>query len=200
MRMPELRLNDAQLAAALADLGSQVAWPPVPDVRARVLSRITTARRSEWWRAFWSPRYGFAPAIVTIALARIAALMCSPEARTTATDTLRLRDVELFRGPVPTPSPTPSGSPGSIQTPLPASGLGLLVTLDEARTGARYPLVVPPDPLLGAPDAVYLRAVPGSTAVSFVYTVRAGIPSSPLAGVAAIVTEFAGGSVDEQFF
>ena len=96
--MPELRLNDAQLAAALADLGTQIAWPPVPDVRARVLARITTPRRSEWWRAFWSPRYGFAPALVTVALALIAVLVFSPEARTTATDILRLRGVEIYQG------------------------------------------------------------------------------------------------------
>ena len=200
--MPELRLNDAQLAAAIADLGTQVAWPRVPDVRARVLARIAAPRRSEWWRPFWSPRYGFAPAIVTVALALIAVLVFSPEARTTATDILRLRGVEIFRGPVPTPSPTPSRSPGSIQTPTqqPSAGLGVLVTLDEARARAGYPLLVPVDPLLGAPDEVYLRAVPGSTAVSFVYTIRAGIPTSAQAGVAAIVTEFAGGTVDEQFF
>jgi hypothetical protein len=199
--MPELRMNDVQLAAALTDLGTLTAWPPVPDVRARVLARITAPRRSAPWLAFWSPRYGFAPAIVTIALALIAVLVFSPEARTTATDILRLRGVEIFRGPVPTPSPTPSQSPGSIQTPppLPATGLGLLVTLDEAKARAGYPLVVPADPLLGAPDEVYLRAVPSSTAVSFVYTIRAGIPTSPQAGVAAIVTEFAG-TVDEQFF
>ena len=61
-------------------------------------------------------------------------------------------------------------------------------------------LAEPADPLLGSPDEVYLRAVAGSTAVSFVYTERAGIPTSPQAGVAAIVTEFSGGTVDEQFF
>ena len=201
--MRELRLNDAQLAVALADLGRQIDWPPVPDVRGRVLARIQAEpRRTPWWRAVWSPRYGFAPAIVTIAIALLAVLAFSPEARATATDILRLRGIELFRGPVPTPSPTPSPSPGAIQTPtpLPSAGLGVLVTLDEARARARYPVVVPTDPLLGAPDEVYLRAVTSSTAVSFVYTVRAGIPASPQAGVAAIVTEFAGATVDEQFF
>jgi len=198
--MPELRLNDAQLAAALADLGTQIAWPPAPDVRARVLARTTTPRRSEWWRAFWSPRYAFAPALVTVALALIAVLVFSPQARATATDILRLRGIELFRGPVP--SPSPSRSPGSVQTPtpLPSAGLGVPVSLDEAKTRAGYSLVLPTDPALGAPDQVYLRATPSSTAVSFVYTDRAGIPTSPQAGVAAIVTEFSGGTVDEQFF
>jgi hypothetical protein len=201
--MPELRMNDAQLAAALADYGTQIAWPQTPDVRGRVLARIhAEPRRTSWWTAVWSPRYGYVPAIVTIAIALLVVLAVSPEARATATDILRLRGIELFRGPVPTPSPTPSRSPGAIPTPtpFPSAGLGALVTLDEAKARAGYPVVVPTDPLLGAADEVYLRAVTNSTAVSFVYKTRAGIPVSPQAGVAAIVTEFAGASVDEGFF
>ena len=198
--MRELRMTDDQLAAALADLGTRIAWPPPPDVRARVLARIAAPRRSAWWRAFWSPRYAFAPALVTIALALVAVLVFSPQARATATDILRLRGIEIFRGPVPSASPT--RSPGSIQTPtpLPSAGLGVLVSLDEAKSRAGYAVVIPTDPALGAPDQVYLRAVRSSTAVSFVYTGRSGIPASPQAGVAAIVTEFSGGTVDEQFF
>jgi hypothetical protein len=200
--MPELRLNDVQLAAALADVGSQIAWPATPDVRGRVLARIQAEpRRTSWWTALWSPRYGYAPAIVTIAIALLAVLAFSPEARATATDILRLRGIEFFRGPVPTPSPTPSRSPGAIQTPsLPTTGLGTLVTFSEAAGRAGFPILVPVDPLLGAPDEVYLRAVTNSTAVSLVYTTRPNIPTSPQAGVAAIVTEFVGGTVDEQFF
>lgn len=200
--MRELRMNDDQLGAALADLGARLAWPATPQLRTPVLARISEPRGLAWWRAFASPRYGFAPAIVTLALALLAVLVFSPEARATATDILRLRGVELFRGPVPSPSPSPSRSPGSIASPtaFPSPGLGVLVTLDEAKARAGYAVVVPNDPLLGAPDEVYLRSVPGSTAVSFVYKVRPGIPVSPQAGVAAIVTEFAGATVDENFF
>ena len=200
--MPERRMNDDQLEAALADVGARIAWPPTSDVRARVVARIAAPRRTPWWRAFESPRYGFAPAIVTIALALLAVLAFSPEARATATDILRLRGVQIFQGPVPTPSPTPSRSPGSIQSPPPSPGLGLgtQVTLDEAKARAGYPVVVPTDPLLGAPDEVYLRAVANSTAVSFVYRTRPGIAVSPEGGVAAVVTEFAGATVDQQFF
>ena len=201
--MPELRLNDAQLAVALADLGTQIAWPSAPDVRSRVLARIQAEpRKTAWWRVAWSPRYGFAPAIVTVVLALIVVLALSPEARATATDILRLRGVQIFQGPVPTPSPTPSRSPGSIPspTPSPALGLGTPVTLEEAKSRAGYPVVVPSDPLLGAPDEIYLRAATSSTAVSFVYKARPGIPLSAEAGVAAVVTELGGGTVDEQFF
>ncbi len=201
--MPELRLNDAQLAAAFADLGTGIAWPQPPDVRNRVLARIEARpRRTPWWRAAWSPRYGFAPALVALAIVLLTVLAVSPEARATATDILRLRGIEIFRGPVPTPSPTLSRSPGAVQTPpsLPSAGLGALVSLDEAKARAGYPVLLPTEPLLGAPDEVYLRAVPNSTAVSFVYKARAGIPVSAQAGVAAIVTEFAGATVNEQFF
>ena len=201
--MPDLRLNDAQLAAALTDLGARITWPQVPDVRAGVLARVQAQpRRTPWWRAVRSPRYGFAPAIVTIALALLAVLVLSPAARTTATDILRLRGVEIFRGPVPSPSPIPSSSPGSrpSPTPSPALDLGTRVTLAQAQARAGYPILVPTDPLLGAPDAIYVRAVPRSTAVSFVYAVRPAIPASAAAGVAALVTEFGGATVDEQFF
>ena len=201
--MPELRMNDVQLAAALADIGSTIAWPQAPDVRGRVLARIESApRRSPWWRAAWSPRYGFAPALITLAIALLTVLAVSPAARATATEILRLRGIEIFRGPVPTPSPTPSRSPGAVVTPnpFPSAGLGALVSLEEAKARAGYPVLVPADPLLGVPDEVYLRAVPNSTAVSFVYKTRAGIPVSPEAGVAAILTEFAGATVDERFF
>lgn len=198
--MPELRMVDGQLAAALADLGGRIAWPPAPDIRARVVARIAEPRRSPWWRAFASARYGFAPAILTIALALAAVLAFSPGARATATDILRLRGVEIFRGPVPTPSPLPSRSPGSIPSPLPTLGLGARVTLDEAKARAGYTVIVPTDPQLGAPDEVYLRAVPNSTAVSFLYRTRPGIAESSQAGVAAIVTEFGGATVDGQFF
>jgi hypothetical protein len=193
--MPELRMADGRLAAALADLGERIAWPPAPDVRARVIARIAEPPQTPWWRAFASPRYGFAPAIVTIAFALLAVLAFSPEARATATDILRLRGVEIFRGPVPTPSPTPSRSPGSIPSPTPSIdqlSLGQPVTLAEARQRAGFTVVVPADPALGTPDAIYIRAVEGSTAVSFAYRERAGIPVSPQAGVSALVTEFGG--------
>ncbi len=193
--MPELRMTDERLGAALADLGAHVAYPVMPELRSRVVARIAEPRRVLWWRQLASPRYGFAPALVTLALALVAVLVFSPEARATATDILRLRGVEIFRGPVPTLSPTPFRSPGSIPSPTPTIdqvSLGQLVTLDEARQRAGFPVVVPTDPALGSPDAVYVRAVQGSTAVSFAYRVRAGIPVSAQAGLSALVTELGG--------
>ena len=200
--MPELRMDEERLGAALADLGAHVAYPAMPDLRSRVLSRIAVPRRVPWWRGLASPRYGFAPALVTLALALVAVLVFSPEARATATDILRLRGVEIFRGPVPTASPTPFRSPGAVPSATPSSALalGTPVSIAEARAAAGYQVVVPTDAILGEPDAVYLRAAATSNQVSFLYTVRPGIPLSTEAGVAALVSELSGGRVDEQFF
>lgn len=199
--MRELRMDDLGLEAALADLGAHVAFPAAPDLRARVLARIAEPRRVAWWQLLSSPRYGFAPALVTLALALVAVLVFSPEARATATDILRLRGVEIFRGPVPTPSPTPTRSPGAVvPSPTDPLGLGERVSLDEARARAGFAVIVPGDPVLGTPDDVYVRAVTGGTQVTFVYRVRPDIPVSPQAGISALVSELSGGTVDEGFF
>ena len=192
--MRELRrLDDAGLGAALADLGAHVAYPATPDVHSRVLARIAQPRRVPWWRQLASPRYGFAPVVVTIALALVAVLVFSPQARAVAADILRLRGVEIFRGPVPIPSPT--RSPGSVQTPIPTIDrltLGDQTTLDQARQRAGFSVLLPDDAALGTPDAVYLREMQAATAVSFAYRERPGIPVSAQLGLSALVTEFGG--------
>lgn len=191
--MPERRLDDARLSAELSDVGAHLAYPPAPDLRARVLARIAAPRPMPWWRLAASPRYGFAPALVTLAVVLVAILLVSPEARATATDILRLRGVEIFRGPVPSPSPTPTRQPSpTASTSLGPLGLGEAVTLAEARRRAGYPVLLPADAALGTPDEVYVRAIAGGTQVSFLYRVRPGIPPSPQAGVAGLVSEFGG--------
>lgn len=197
--MPELRVDDAQLAAALGDLGTRIAWPAAADVRARVVARIQAEpRRTPWWMTMRSHRYGFAPAVVAIAIALLAVLVFSPQARATATEVLRLRGVEIFRGPVPTPSPAPSRSPtssGALQTPVPTIDqitLGDQVTVGDAEKRAGFHALVPTDPALGGPDAVYVRAVQGSTAISLAYGPRPDLPVSAQLGLSALVTEFGG--------
>lgn len=191
--MRELRLDDERLGVALADLGAHVAYPATPDLRPLVLARIAAPRRAAWWQRLASPRYGFAPALITLALALVAVLVFSPEARATASDILRLRGVEIFRGPVPAPSTT--RSPGSVQTPIPTIDrltLGEPITLDQARQRAGFSVLLPDDAALGTPDAVYVRALQAATAVSFAYRDRPGVPVSTQLGLSALVTEFAG--------
>ncbi|HVR88941.1 MAG TPA: hypothetical protein VHG53_05275 [Candidatus Limnocylindria bacterium] len=194
--MPELRIDDTQLAVALADLGTLIDFPAVPDVRARVQARIAEPRRMPWWGAFARARYPLAPVLLTAVVMIIAVLVFSPQARATAADILRLRGVEIFRGPLPSPTPTPTPGP----TPSPSLALGQPVTLDEARQRAGYAVLVPADAALGAPDEVYLRPTAGSMQVSFVYRSRPPIPLSAQAGVSAVVSEFGNATVQSSFF
>ncbi len=194
-------MDDAQLAAALAGLGRHVEFPQLSDLRPRILQGIARPRRRQWWRDFASPRYRFAPAVVTFVLLLAALLASSPAARAVAEEILRLPGVVIFRGTVPSATPSPTRTPGSAPSATSSLlSLGERVSLDEARRRAGYPLLVPTDPLLGAPDEVYVRTVGAVTEVSFVYATRAGIPVSAQAGVAALVSEFDNATIQSGFF
>ncbi len=108
----------------------------------------------------------------------------------------------MFEGPAASASP----STGATQTPTPTPaplgstlGLGLPTTLDEARTAADFPLALPSDPALGAPDGVYIeRRIPGGH-VALVWTDRPGIPAQGSGRVALLLAQFRG-RVDQDYF
>ncbi len=89
----------------------------------------------------------------------------------------------------PTPSPTP-GPPGSLLR------LGEPVTLDEARARAGYPLLVPADPRLGPPDAVWIDEL---KRVTLVWTPRPGIPAESESGLGVVLSQFPG-RIDSGYF
>lgn len=182
--MADLEMGDDRLARELADLGAHVAFPAFADLRPAVARRIAAPRRRSVWSLLASPRYGLAPVLVTCALLLVAILASLPGARSAAEEILRLRGIEIFRGPVLTATPTPmTSSPASLL------GLGERVSLEEAQRRADFTVRLPTDPLLGTPDEVYVQTRGTVTEVSLVYLSRAGVPTSPQAGVAALVSE-----------
>jgi hypothetical protein len=107
---------------------------------------------------------------------------------------------------LPTPTPTgsgtaPSGSPGLTASPTPSgppgSGLdlGLLATPAEAFTLAGFPLLLPTDPAIGAPDATWYR----EGRLTLVWKSRPGLPDTQAGGIGLLVTEFRG-RVDTALF
>jgi hypothetical protein len=76
--------------------------------------------------------------------------------------------------------------------------LGSPVSLDEARRGVLFPLQLPTDPLLGAPDQAYLQQTHIGRAVTLAWGPRAGLPAG-VTGVAALLTEFDGFVNPDQF-
>lgn len=124
-----ITLNEPELERALIDLGRHVAYPPTPNLAARV--RQETARRPARSPRFWESwlpnqrRVAYA-LVVLIALAG-AVLAFSPEARTAVAERLGLRGVLIREIPaVPTqvpavPAPLPTAPAATASAPATAA-------------------------------------------------------------------------------
>jgi hypothetical protein len=139
----------AELETALRQLGSDVAFPPTPDIASAIRGGLERPR-------FW--RRPVAIALAIVAVAAIAAAFAVPQSRSAILDWLGLRHVSVVRVeklPV-----------------VPANGgldLGQRVTLDDAKR--RAPWLLLPD---SDPDSVWLNeSIPGGK-VSLVW----GTPSN----------------------
>jgi hypothetical protein len=74
-------------------------------------------------------------------------------------------------------------------------GLGTSVTLEEAERLAGLDLVLPPDPAIGPPDAVFVNA----GRVSLVWEARPGLPVAGTDGIGLLISEFRG-TVDDGYY
>jgi hypothetical protein len=150
-----------ELERELRLLGAEIAWPPEPQLAARVRARVT-ARGREARAPFLSGwRRPAAIALAVLAVA-VAAAMAVPQARTAIFRWLGLTSVRIVH--VDTLPSVP------VNTQL---DLGDRVTLAQARSNVRYHVYMPRK--AGRPYAVYLSRFPPGGQVSFVW----GSPSRP---------------------
>ncbi len=180
------RIDDEELERALSDIGGRLAYPD-SDLWPAVRARIAERRAAPWWSRFGDRRTALAPVLVTLLVMVVALFTLSPELRARAAEALGLGGVQIFRvAETPRPAPSPSASPAGFGRPV--------QSLAEASAAAGFTVRAPA--ALGQPDAVYVEPAPGESTsgmrVTLVYTVRAGIPVSPQAGVSALVVEFKG--------
>jgi hypothetical protein len=173
----------ADLESRLAELAGVVAWPDTPDLGPRVRGALRARR--PWFESRWA-----LAAVAVIAI--VAVLLAYAPTRTAIADWVNLHTRLSHTTVLPTPSPRP---PGPIGERL---GLGGATTLDGARRGVTWPVLVPR--ALGAPDEVYLQtAFPSGGEVTLVYGPETGIPVAAETGCSVLVTE-ARGTVNEVFF
>lgn len=168
--------SDKELGDALRELGRQLRYPATPDlttaVRQGIQSQPVPLRSSIW-------RPGRLVAIAAMLLVLIvAAVLAIPTARTTVADWFNVPGVTLFVDEQPVYG-------GELQ-------LGAPVTLDGAREGVGFTLLVPDSPLLGEPDEIYLDAIPVGGAVSLVYHASDEIPQTEETGVGILLSQFQG--------
>lgn len=182
----------ADLPRALADLGRHIAYPPTPDLAARVrtqLEAVLIPHRRPWQ----TRRRHIAMALAAVLVALVVALVLSSAVRATISRWLVVPGVIFVtHSPVPTPTPHPVGT---------SLALGQRVTLAEVRRVAPFRVLLPTAPGFRTPDEIYFGTPPPSGQVAFVYRARPGLPRASSTGVGMLLTEFLGNLIPEgQFF
>jgi len=190
-------MTDDELAAALRSIVPAVAWPGPqlapggPDVASRVRARIAAEppRASRGW-------FSFAPARRALVLAIIALIALAAVAGAVAFGVPGIRLIFGDPGGTPPPAvataaPTPTGS----QEPAGSSlDLGQLVDADTASEGAGFPVRLPTDPALGAPDAVWLSE---RDEVALAWTPTDDLPPTIESDIGLLVMQFRGSVTPE---
>jgi len=179
-------MRDNELEAALEEIGERLAYPRPTRMGDAVRARLREPRAG-WWDALRTRRLGLLPALATVVL--LIAVVAAASSEAVAEQILRLRGIEIYRGPA-VPSATAAARP---------TFPGERLTLEEARRRVTFPVKVPSDARLGAPDEVHLDFAATNERLTLVYRQRVSIPVSADAGVSAVVVEFRG-AVDATLF
>ena len=184
-----LQLPEDELGAALRGLAPAVAWPDArlapdgPDLATRVRARLVAAppaRRGSAWRV--------RPALV-LAIVALLVLVAVAGAVAFGVPGIRL----IFGDPggtpppaVATPAPTPTGS-----VPPAGSGLDLGELVDPAAAEERvhFPVLLPTDPTLGAPDAAYVSE---RNEVALVWAPTDDLPPTVESDIGLLIMQFKG--------
>jgi hypothetical protein len=201
-------MDDAALEGALRDLGPALAYPPSAsagaDIATRVRQRLVIAPppRRRAGLLGWIGRRPVRRSVL-VAIAAILVLAAIAGAVGLGLPGIRI----VFGGPTPpaatatakaTPSPTRSGgstAPVGSQPIGLTMGLGTAVSLEEAARIGGFDLVLPTDPAIGPPDAVYTLV----NRVALVWSERPGLPADPDNGVGLVLSEFRG-HVDDGYY
>ncbi len=197
-----LPMTDDELGDALTRLGAELDYPAPGELTARVRRRLETevVRPRRSWRDIvgWRPeqrpleRLAWRPFAVAAALVLLlfaGSLAAFPSVREAVADWLGLRGIVI--SVVPSLSPIPSAHADL--------DLGAAVTLDDARAGVGWTVLVPADPRLGSPDEVYLDRRIRDGVVSLVWGARPGLPAASSTGAGLLLTEFRGSIVERLF-
>src|SRR5205085_1378208 len=163
--------TEDDLKQALIDLGRHVVYPPLAPIDAVVRERLRAEPAGPAAQPLQMAVRGLwrrlLLALLALAVLAGGALAVSPGARTAVASWLGLRGVVFLYRTAPPRPPAPVGAP---------LGLGQRLIL----------------PALGAPDEVYVEALPHGTQVGLVYRPRPGLPAVAGTRVGLLLTEARG--------
>jgi hypothetical protein len=144
-----------RLELELRALGGELAYPPAPDVSARVGDRLRAEPPPLRGRLVF--RRPLVVALAVLAAALVAALAVPP-VRAALLDLLGIGGVTIERV-----EELPEITPGQDL------GLGAPVPLGEARRSVDFPVLLPDEDEWGEPDAVFRSSSPAGGMVSLLY-------------------------------
>jgi hypothetical protein len=194
--------SDDTLADALRELGGLLDVPSIavdrPDPAARARSGIEALGRSPTVRPFAVRLVRPVRRAALIALAAVLVLVALAGAFGLGLPGLKIvpASPSSSLGASSPPSVSPSPAASSIRTASPTAGppgsaleLGEPVTLDVARATAPFLILLPSDPTVGPPDAVWIDDL---DRVSLVWAPRANLPPTIDPTVGLVVSEMPG--------
>ncbi len=216
------QFTDPALERALRAVGTEIAYPPTPDLAATVRQRLAAqpARPRPWWLPTSAARrrLGLALALLLVIALAIGAL---PPVRKGVARRLGLSNVEIIAvTAVPTPAPSPTAPPATpvtdaappvitpasavTATPTPdtasaRAGLGTRTTRADAQTLVPFTIRAPGLPEFSTPNEVYVGQPPPGGRASLVYRSRADLPGIAGTDIGLLLQEFRGG-IDAGFF
>src|SRR5947209_2213020 len=176
--MPD-RLDDRDLERILTDIATRLDGPK-RDMWPAVRARIGERRIQPWWSRLGMDRRTLAPIAATLAVILVAALLLTPRIADALGHLLSIPGVQIYQVPQ-SPTARPNAS-------APTFAGQRVATAAEASRIAGFTVRTPA--ALGEPSAIYVETAP--VRVTIVYASVKGIPTSPQAGVSAIVVEFKG--------
>jgi hypothetical protein len=172
-------MDDRDLERTLSEIGTRLDGPK-RDLWPAVRTRIVERRAQPWWSRLADDRRSLAPVAATLAVILVAALLLTPRFADALGNLLSIPGVQIYRVPqTPTARSTASALTFAGQR---------VATAAEASRVAGFTVRTPT--ALGDPSAIYVETAP--VRVTIVYASVKGIPTSPQAGVSAIVVEFKG--------
>jgi hypothetical protein len=189
--VPPVSVSDAADPARLARLRIEAAAARPPAATAGFLERLGVGRGRRTWRR-------------SLVLAVAALLVLAAVAGAIGFGLPGLRIVFTpAAAPTPGGSPAPStlgassGQSAAAPSPTPSSseppgsglGLGTPTTLAAAQAQAGFPILLPGDPAVGPPDAVWIDDV---GRVTLIWRAGAGLPATEESSLGLLVSEFPG--------
>ncbi len=207
------QFTDPTLERALRAVGTEITYPPTPDIATSVRQRI--AARSAQPRSWWG-RHPATRRRLTVALALLLAIAvilgALPPVRKGVARRLGLSNVEIVNvTAVPTAAPRaptalPPANRTATATPIAAAptatpltgalsraALGTEMPLTEAQSRVPFAVQTPSLPEYRVADAVYRQEPPPGGRVSLVYASRPDLPAIPGTNIGLLLQEFKGG-------